>query len=363
MRAVVVSPPAKGARWEELPEAPLGARELRIRVLECGVCGTDREIWAGEYGVPPVGRPELILGHESLGSVAEIGTGVTGWTVGDLVVATVRRGCGRCRFCQTDQSDFCETGEFTERGIRGRDGFLSESYVERPEHLVKVPVDLRRVAVLLEPLSIVEKAVSEGRKILDRRGSTPGFAPSAPRALVAGTGAIGMLATFLLRVEGFEVVAIDRHGAATPAAGLLARIGAEHIDAAGGLGALGTRRFELVLEATGSSELDGELLPRLDRNGVLVLTGIPSAIPAPVPTERPGALRALVLENQAIVGSVNANRRHFERGLRHLLRFQQLWGEALGGIITERRPASEISEVLAGPPPGGMKSVVVVADR
>ena len=199
-----------------VPDPAVEAGRIGVRVLECGICGTDRDIAGGEYGTPPVGRSELILGHENLGRVDSVGPHVAGWSPGDLVVATVRRGCGRCRFCLTNQSDFCETGGFTERGIRGADGYLAERYVEEPQYLVKVPAELRSVAVLLEPLSVVEKAVHEALVVLERRGATPGYpTPKPVRALVAGTGAIGMLATFLLRVRGWDVTAIDRHDGST----------------------------------------------------------------------------------------------------------------------------------------------------
>lgn len=362
MQAVVVTPPTPGATLKEVPEAELGRGEVRVRVLECGVCGTDRDIVSGEYGTPPPGASELILGHENLGIVDATAPGVPSWKRGDLVVATVRRGCGICRFCLTNQSDFCETGRFTERGIRGRDGYFAEYYTEIPDYLVRVPSALRDVAVLLEPLSVVEKAYHEGRLVLDRRGSTPGHAPPRePAALVAGTGAIGMLAAFLLRSEGYAVTAIDRHGEDTPAAALLERIGATHVNASAGVASLGERKFEMIVEASGSAPLDIDLLRTLGPNGALVLTGIPAAGRPPIPVEAGLVLRDLVLANQAIVGSVNANRSYFEQGIRHLQLFRRLWGDAVAGVVTERRPLAEYASVLGDRTSGGMKSVLTIA--
>jgi len=361
MRAIVVTPPNKGAQLRDVPEPGPAPGEVKVRVLECGVCGTDRDIVDGAYGTAPAGRSDLILGHENLGEVESVGRGTVGWHRGDLVVATVRRGCGSCRFCRTNQSDFCETGRCQERGIRGLDGYLAEYYVERPEYLVRVPAAIRPIGVLLEPLSIVEKAYVEGRHVLDRRGATPGEPEeSPPRALVAGTGAIGMLAALLLRSEGYEVTAIDRHGEETPAASVLEAVGAHHVDAAAGIEALGGERFELVLEATGSAPLDFDLLRALGRNGVLVLTGIPPADRPPFPVAGGALLRDLVLENQAVVGSVNANRRYFESGLRHLERFRRRWGDTVARLITERRPLDEFAPVLTDRTSGAMKSVLVV---
>ncbi len=362
MRAIVVEPPTPGARLEDVPDPEPHRGEVGVRVLECGVCGTDRDIVAGQYGTPPTGSRRLVLGHENLGAVEAVGPGVAGWKRGDLVVATVRRGCGRCRFCLTNQSDLCETGGFTERGIRGRDGYFAERYSEGPEYLVHVPEALRAVAVLLEPLSVVEKAYHEGRSVLDRLGPTPGHPrETPPSALVSGTGAIGMLASFLLRSEGYDVVAIDRHGEGTPAAALLRRIGAEHVDAAGGLGALSGRRFEMVLEASGNAPLDFDLLRALAPNGVLVLTGIPPADRPPISLAAGQVLRDLVLANQAIVGSVNANRSYFELGIRHLSRFRKAWGDAVARVITSRHALDEAPALLADRGSGAMKNVLTIA--
>jgi glucose 1-dehydrogenase len=364
MRAVVVSPPTAGAHLADVPTPEPKEGEVAVRVLECGVCGTDRDIAQGLYGTPPKGATQLVLGHENLGVIDAVGPGVEGWSPGELVVATVRRGCGICRFCLTNQSDFCETGLFTERGIRERDGYFAERYVEVPEYLVRIPPRLRRVAVLLEPMSVVEKAVFEGQQVLARRGRTPGHPPTAPaRALVAGTGAIGMLAAFLLRSEGYEVTAIDRHGSDTAAGTLLQRIGATHVNASAGTSALGGQRFEIVVEATGNPGLDFDLIGTLGPNAALVLTGIPAAGRGPTSVDAGSMLRNLVLANQAIVGSVNANHRYFERGRRHFARFRRLWGDALAQLITERAPLDQAERLLSQPSGGTMKSVLVVGGR
>lgn len=361
MQAIVVRPPAPGAQLADMPEPSVGPGLVKVAVLELGVCGTDRDIVGGKYGTPPAGEPSLILGHENLGTVVEVGDGVEGFASGDLVVATVRRGCGACRFCRAGRSDFCETGRFTERGIRGAHGYLAEYYVESPDYLVKVPKRLRPCAVLLEPMSVVEKAMDEGRRVLDRKEPTPGErAPAAPRALVAGTGAIGMLAALLLRTEGYDVTAIDRHGDDTLAGQLLPTIGARHVNVAAGLDALHGAKFDLAIEASGSASLDLDLMTSLSANGVLVLTGIPPA-DAPNASVAAGSLfRTVVLENQAVVGSVNANRRHFASGIRHMGLFRREFGETLTKLITSRRPLADFSDVLTERTSGAMKTVLVV---
>jgi glucose 1-dehydrogenase len=361
VRAVVVRPPSAGAALEDVAAPPLLPGTVRVGVLECGVCGTDRDIVAGKYGRAPPGAPSLILGHENLGIVRETAPGVGGFVVGDLVVATVRRGCGRCRFCRTNHSDFCETGAFTERGIAGTDGYMAEEYVDAPEYLVRVPTSLKPHAVLLEPLSVVEKAVSMGQLVLDRKEPTPGDPrTTTPTALVAGTGAVGMLAAFLLRVRGYDVTSIDRQDGTDAAAGLLARIGAVHRSVANGLDSLGSITFDLVLEATGSAQLDFGLVGAMGPNGVLVLTGLPDASQAPTPVAGGALWRNVVLDNQAVVGSVNANRDYFEAGIRDLVKFEQRWPGAVAALITSRRPMEEFAEAIAPPPPGSMKTVLTV---
>lgn len=361
MRALVVRPPQPGVELADVPRPPLEPASVRVGVLECGVCGTDHDIVDGKYGRAPPADPYLILGHENLGEILEVAPGVAGFSPGDLVVATVRRGCGICRFCRTNRSDFCETGRFTERGIGGAHGYMAEEYVDVPEYLVKVPPALRPVAVLLEPLSVVEKAVFQGQRVLDRKEPTPGEAKTGtPTALVAGTGAIGMLASLVLLVRGYRVTAIDRHGDDTVAAALLGRTGAAHVNVAGGFAALNDQKFDLVIEATGSVALDFTLIDALNPNGVLVLTGIPDPGGPATPVAGGTLLRDIVLGNQAIVGSVNANRTYFEAGLRDLTVFRERWPGAAEQLVSARRPLEEFRDVLTHRIGGTIKTVLTL---
>jgi glucose 1-dehydrogenase len=359
VKALVVHPPAAGAEVTDVPAALVAAGQVGVDILECGICGTDVDIVGGKYGTAPKGQSYLILGHENLGVVREVAPDVKGFVPGDLVVATVRRGCGIDRFCLSNRSDFCETGLYTERGIKERDGYVAEQYVEIPQYLVRVPASLRPIAVLLEPLSVVEKAVLEGQRVLDRKEPTPEHPrKDAPKALVAGTGAIGMLASLVLRVRGYDVVTIDRHGETTTAARLLTSIGARHVNTESGITAVGDVQFDMVVEATGSVALDFSLFTLLGQNGVLVLTGIPDAS-APPSTVQGGALwRQVVLENEAIVGSVNANRTYFEAGIADLDRFEQQFPGAVNKLITERLPVDQFSSVLLQRTGSKIKSVL-----
>jgi glucose 1-dehydrogenase len=361
MRAVVVRPPSPGVALADVRLPSLTSGAVRVAVLEAGICGTDHDIVAGKYGLPPAGSAEMILGHENLGEVVEVGAEVSGFAVGELIVATVRRGCERCRFCLANRSDFCETGGFTERGIRGAHGYMAEEYVEIPEYLLRIPTALRPIAVLLEPLSIVEKAMTMGERVLDRKEPTPGYPRATPpTALVTGTGAVGMLAAFVLRIRGYEVTSVDRHGDDTTAAQLLRRVGAHHENASDGLGALGRTKYDLVLEASGSVPLDFDLVEVLGPNGALVLTGIPDSDVPVLPVQGGPLLRGIVLRNQAVVGSVNANRTYFEAGLRDMAVLEGRWPGALAQMISVRRPIEEFRDVLTNRADGSIKSVLTV---
>lgn len=344
----------------DVPSPTIPAGGVRVRVQECGLCGTDLEIVAGRYGMLPPGESYLVLGHENLGTVIESAPDATGLSVGDLVVSTVRRGCGRCAFCRSERSDFCETGGYSERGIWKAHGFLAEEYTELASRLVALPQLLRPSGVLVEPLTVVEKALEQGEAVRMRTLPPPGAGATPPRALVAGTGAIGMLAALLLRTRGWEVTAIDRHDSTTRAASLLSRAGADHVDVQSGTAALGSAVFDLVVEATGSAELDVSLFDVLAPNAVLVLTGIPDAAAAPA-GPLGARLRKLVLANQAVVGSVNANRTHFARAVEDLQRFEAAWPGLAAGLIGERRPWEEYAQLFGTRSPGAIKSVLTVA--
>ena len=163
MKAVAVVPGTREVRLVE-QEAPRVATptHVKLRMLDVGVCGTDREICAFQYGTPPAGSEHLVIGHESLGQVVEVGPAVTRLKQGDLVVTMVRRPCPHpeCRACTRGRQDFCFTGDFSERGIKNLHGFMTETVVDEERYMHLVPAALREVAVLVEPLTIAEKAIT-----------------------------------------------------------------------------------------------------------------------------------------------------------------------------------------------------------
>src|SRR5256714_6048988 len=164
MRAVGVVP-GKRAVTMVSHAAPkiTSSSHVKIRTIEVGICGTDREICNFEYGTPPEGSEFLVLGHEALGEVVEVGSSSSQFKLGDLVVPSVRRPCPHhsCSPCQSDRQDFCFSGDFTERGIKMTHGFMTEYFVDDEKHLNFVPRELRDVGVLVEPLTVAEKAMSQ----------------------------------------------------------------------------------------------------------------------------------------------------------------------------------------------------------
>jgi glucose 1-dehydrogenase len=336
VRAIVAKERAEGTTLWSVDAPARAADEALVRTRWTGVDRTDEDVAEGA-AEPPPGRTALVLGHECLGEVVEAPADAD-LRAGDVVVPLVRRGCGACAACTRYAApDLCATDEYRERGIKGLDGFMRDLWTEQPAMLVRAPRSLGRLAVLTEPLSVAIKALEVASRVqrrlpwFDEAGAFRG-----QRALVAGTGSLGSLAAFLLRHEGMEVWGLDR--SADEAAGplLLERIGVQHINSR----ARDVREvahevggFDLVLEATGSPEATFAAVQALAKNGVMVLLGVPRDNP-PLELDGDETLRGIVLGNQALVGSVNSHRGHFERALRTLEALHARWPSPLEGIVT-----------------------------
>lgn len=358
MKAVVLSPGSTALRLADLPEPRVSApEEVKVRVLRVGICGTDREQALGGRAMAPKAGGELVIGHEMLGRVTETGSAVSRVKPGDLAVFTVRRGCGDCPPCRMNRSDMCLTGRFRERGIWGMDGYQAEHVVDTEQYVVRVPDELESVGVLTEPLSVAEKAIDEAVRLQAARLPAAAAAPPGAtadwlrgrRCLVAGLGPVGLLAAMALALRGAQIVGLDIVDAQSARPRWLQHIGGTYVDARqvpadkvhGVLGDM-----ELVFEATGVASLEFNLLDSLGVNGVYVLTGIPGGSR---PLQVPGAelIRRLVLDNQVMVGSVNASQAHFQLAVDDLLRARLAWGDHLQRLITHHRPFTEFHEALA----------------
>jgi glucose 1-dehydrogenase len=370
MKAIAVNPAKREVRLIDHREPELErANDVKLRMLEVGICGTDREIAAFEYGMPPAGSDVLVIGHESVGEVVEVASGVEHVRVGDLVVPMVRRPCRHesCVACRAGRQDFCYTGDFTERGIKGAHGFLTELVVDDERYVNVVPRETRDVAVLVEPLTIAEKALAQVRLIQQRlpwgRPVEPGGASASPhRAVVLGAGPVGLLGAMALVVAGFETTVYSREPKPNPKADLVESIGARYVSSeivsidelAEGVG-----NIDLVYEAAGASKVSFDLMRVLGTNGVFVFTGVPGR-KAPVEIDIDLIMRNLVLRNQVVFGTVNAGREAFEAAIRDLAIFAERWPKAVRSLITGRFPLEQHRELLLGRSTG-IKNVVAIA--
>jgi len=331
MQALVVDPgKAHSTRVADVPE-PKGDGVL-LRVLEVGVCGTDREIDEGEFGVPPAGATQLVLGHESLAEVARDGHG---FTKGDLVCATVRRSCGHCLACDEGAPDSCLTGDYSERGITRLDGFARELVVEDPAQLVPIPRSLGRLGVLSEPTSICARGVRHTLTIGGRQPWEP------KRALVVGAGAIGVLSTMLLRLEGLETVTASIE----PSNEIVEAMGARYVCTKDTqLSDLG--RFDIVIEAAGVAQLMADALGLLGRSGVACLLGIDGREQT-VQLDGHTIGYDAVLENRVLFGSVNARHSDWVAGVEALDAARDRFPGALESLIGLRVPLDRFEEAFA----------------
>jgi len=319
-----------------------------VRTLLTGIDGTDEEILREAKADPPEGEAHLVLGHECLGEVVEAPEGA-GLAPGDLVVPLVRHGCGGCERCHRGEADLCPTDDYREHGIKGLHGFMREYWTDTPEHLVKAPRGLGRVAVLTEPLSIVVKALEASRHIQQR---IPWFEQEGgfrgKRALLAGTGSLGSLGAFLLVEAGMEVWAMDRTSDDAFGSRLLADLGVRHVnvkersihDVAREHG-----RFDLIIEATGVPKVVFDTVLTLEKNGIMCMLGVPAQRPA-IQVEADDVMRQMVMGNQVLFGSVNSNRRHFEQALEALQRFRDRWGDRIDRVLTHTYAPEEHEEAF-----------------
>ena len=335
MKAVAVRPgEVNSIHLRDVPMPSIhdvpGGRGVLVRVLRVGVDGTDKEINAAEYGMAPPGNDYLILGHESFGVVEAVADGVTELAPGDYVVASVRRP-GSSIYDAIGLQDMTTDDVYFERGINLRHGFLAEYYADSADYLVRLPKELRSVGVLMEPTSVAEKAIGQAFEIQRRlRVWQP------KRALVLGTGTLGLLASMILRLRGIEVVAMGRTARPYLNADLLDEIGVRYLSTADVSIAEASRMhgpFDLILEGTGFSPLAFEAMEVLGKNGVLVLVSVTGGDRrVDVPADRIN--QGFVLGNKVVVGSVNASRADFLAGVADLAQAELSHPGWLGRLLT-----------------------------
>ncbi|AUX20975.1 glucose dehydrogenase [Sorangium cellulosum] len=333
MRALTVHPGVPGsARLEEIAEPDAAAGSALVEVLAVGVCGTDREIVEGQYGAAPPGEERLVLGHESLGRVLEAPPG-EGLAAGDLVVGIVRRPDPvPCACCAAGEWDMCRNGRYTERGIKALHGFCAERVRVEPGFLVKLPPELDRIGVLVEPASVVAKAWEQ----IERIGRRAAWFPRS--VLVTGAGPIGLLAALLGVQRGLSVHVLDRVTRG-PKPQLVRDLGAAYHTGEVSVACPGV---DIILECTGVGQLVFDAMRSTAPGGIVCLTGISSGKRL-LEANFAALNRGLVLENDVVFGTVNANRRHYEAAVRALAQADPAWLERL---ITRRAPLDRWREAL-----------------
>jgi threonine dehydrogenase-like Zn-dependent dehydrogenase len=370
MKAVAVFPAERKFDVIDHPAPSISSpTDVKMRMLDVGICGTDKEIVSFQYGQPPEGSKYLVIGHESLGEVVETGPKVTHLKPGDLAVATVRRPCGvpTCIACRAGRQDFCYTGQYTERGIMRRHGYMTELVVEDEQYLNPVPASIRDVAVLVEPLTIAEKGLAQLWQIQQRLPwalpTEPGEPPAHGRnALVLGAGPVGLLGAMKLALEGFDTTVYSRTSGAENIEALVSSIGAKFVHAeTTDVAALATQmgNIDVVYEAVGASSLAFEVLQHLGTNGVFIFTGVPGR-KGPISVDTDALMRDLVLKNQIVFGTVNAAPVHFQHAISDMGAFVERWPAAVQSLITRRFPIDQAADPLEGKFPG-IKNVIAVS--
>ncbi len=348
MKALTVVPLKEGsAQLDDVEEPPESDGPVLVETVAVGVCGTDIEILSGAYGWAPSGRERLTLGHESLGRVAEA-PGDSGFAKGDLVVGIVRRPDPvPCSSCAVGEWDMCRNGQYTERGIKEHDGYCSERYRIQPEFLVKVDASLGMLGVLLEPATILAKAWDH----VERIGGRSHWEPKS--AVITGAGPVGLMAALMGVQRGLEVHVIDQVTDG-PKPELVEQLGAHyHV----GKVEDACPSPDVIIECTGVDTLVYDSVDHVGAGGVVCLTGVSSGGRS-IGVDLGGLNRSMVLENEAIVGSVNANRRHYELAADSLAQADPDW---LRKLVTRKVPLADWRHAIDRKP-DDVKVVIEISD-
>lgn len=327
-----------------------GPEDVVIRVLCIGLDGTDREIIVDNFARYPIGKSEMIIGHELLGVVAEAGA-ESGLSPGDLVTTLVRRPCGEeaCVNCRNGRQDFCQTGHYTERGIARADGFLCEYVVENAKYIVRVPNECLPYGVLVEPQSIVEKVWNQTMMIQKRMIWQP------RTALITGSGPLGILAALTCRLLGFDTYVWSKSDSESLNAAIIHSIGGQYRQAGAssdtaffsGLTEYANQlgiSFDMIWECSGHAPLGYEAIPLLSNNGILALLGVtPGSGRLDLPCDQ--TYREMVIKNKCIIGSVNASHHDFETAIDRLRDIEKQYPGMLDMLQTNRLSIEEVPNI------------------
>ncbi len=345
MKAIMVKPPERGIKFSNFTEDESVTGQLKIRTLENGICGTDREIVAGLLGASsiPKGSSEMVLGHECVGVVEEDGDV---FRKGDIVMPVNRRGCGQCVNCLLGRPDFCETGNFVEAGIKGMHGFMRESFMDQEKFLVKVPGTIMNFAIMAQPLSDLEKSVEEILTMQKRmRWNCNDGTFNCRKALVIGTGPIGTLTAILLRSYGFQVSVLNRRPANEREKRMFEITEVNYEDGGNDLINMwdSGKTYDLIIEASGSdAAFVGKSIHLLKNNGILGIFGFSSRGSAVLDHS---AVQSIAYKSIAVVGLINGQKPHFERAMNRLAEWKSKWPGLVDEFITRSIPVNDEKEI------------------
>ena len=336
MKAITVEPKKPGTvRYEDFPEPDIREGSILVEAIAAAVCGTDVEIAEGKYGWAPPGKTRLVLGHEALGRVIDPGPG-SSFKKGDLVSGLVRSPDPvPCPNCAVGESDMCRNGQYTERGIKEIHGFMSERWRIEPEYAIKVDPTLGILGVLLEPTTVIIKALEQVLAVGQRAYWEP------KTVLVTGAGPIGLLAAGVVSLGGFEVHVLDRVETGLKPE-LVRALGATYHS-----GSVLDLGFEpdVIVECTGVGSVIADSIQKVAAGGVVCLTGVGAGGIAPRATADIAA--AAVLKNNVVVGSVNANKRHWYKASLRLAQMDRAW---LSRLITRYEKPENCIQALERKP-------------
>ncbi|MFC9690639.1 glucose 1-dehydrogenase [Kribbella sp. NPDC056951] len=336
MRAMTITPgKADSARLGEVAEPPSTDGSVLVEALLTGICGTDLELVSAHFGSAPPGSDELVIGHESLGRVLEAPAG-SGFAPGDLVAGVVRRPDPvPCPACARGEWDFCRNGLYRERGINLMDGYGAERWRVDPYFAVPVPAELGNLGVLVEPASVLTKSWEQ----IDAVGQRSWYGPE--HVLITGAGPIGLLAAMVARQRGYDVHVLDRMSDGLKPE-LVRALGASYLTDLSQLPVVP----DVVIEATGVGQVVFDCAKLLGPAGVMCLIGI-SPGPASIDVQLDALVRQLVVRNVALIGVVNAGKRHYADAVDVLQAADPDW---LARLITRTVPLSDWTSALAREP-------------
>jgi threonine dehydrogenase-like Zn-dependent dehydrogenase len=342
-----------------VPREP-GPGEVLCRTLELGICGTDREILHSLKPATPAGSDFIVLGHECLGRIEAVGAGVEEWKVGDLVVPAVRRPAAG----QKRRLDYLPLGKFTERGIWSEHGFSAEYWLDRPEHLYRVPAEIADLAVFTEPLAVSEKAVNEAISLQQARLGENVWTDKPPSVVVTGMGPIAFAAIVACEARGWPVVMLGRDEIDTYRARIAGEFGAGYaqLNEFGKLGKGSTAEiedygFDLILECTGSEEVMLEAAGLMRSCGIMVWLGS-TRVPQPATLNVAELMRRSLLGNHLFVGTVNAAPRDFLDALTHLAQLKKTHAAPLAALLTAHLSMTDALPHYTERVPQAIKTVI-----